>query len=127
MDSMKQFELEEIFNLARQARTLPIEELIERLIADAPVEAKQSFPAQIHFKDGRFVAGQVSRAAFNENDVIKSLYRLHTVAKTKQNGVEEAIMVVMFFAADAVLHLDVPVEQPKIAVPEGAGRIVMPG
>ena len=106
----------------------PLEKLIEKLIDIAPEEAKASFPAQIHFRDGRFVAGQVSRATFDGDDSpIEGLYRLHTVATTKKNGAEEPIVVAMFFEASAVLHLDVPLEAPKIVVPQGAGRIVLPG
>lgn len=104
----------------------PMEKLIETLLENAPPEAKESFPAQIHFRDGRFIAGQVSRAVFQEDDVIEGMYRLHTVAKTKQNGTEDTIMVVMFFAADAVLHLDIPLDPPQIATPS-VGGLWVPG
>lgn len=103
----------------------PMETLFETLIKDAPEDAKESFPAQLHFRDGRFVAGQVSRAKI-KGAPIDGLYQLTTVATTKANGQADAIMIGMFFESDAVLHLDLPIETSPIEKPQSGG-LWMPG
>jgi hypothetical protein len=88
-----------------------------------PDRRVQACQAQFHFKDGRFVAGLCKPFA-----EVPGCYELITVGNVKkENGEKTPLVVVMIFAPDALLHIDlvaVGQEAPRILTPDS--RLITP-
>jgi len=86
-------------------------ELLDKFLADAPEADQGSFAAQIQYKNGQVVAGQISRGP------MPGIYRL--TAPTQQG-----MMAALYFPASAVFYLSTPLPQAAILTPDK--KLVVP-
>ena len=99
----------------------PMQTLLDLFILEAPEESKNSFSGQVHFKDGKAVAGQIAKGPTPDT------YQILTVGQ--QGPGKSAVMLGIYFTADSILHVDVMAGEPSklITPPPTNGRIITAG
>lgn len=93
---------------------MSMQALLDHLISAAPESADdvKAFQGQLHFKDGRIIAGAVSWSP-----IVSGFYEILTVAQDREG--KPVGMAKIHFAPTSILYLSVM----ESATPEGGAKI----